>query len=107
MDHELQRAYFVRFPRRIDDLLGPHPMQWEIPFQIQKTISLAHIDYENFVTDMIADRWFLEAYHELCSFLPPFQCLFVHAHGVNDGILVVPDRKCYVGYAAYWNGYDC
>ena len=53
-------AYFVESPRIIEDLLAPHPIEQEIQYEIVKTVKLAKIDYENFITDMIADRQFIE-----------------------------------------------
>ena len=52
-------AYFVEYPRIIDDLMLPHPIEQERPYRVVKSIKLAKIDYQNFVTDMIADRQFV------------------------------------------------
>ena len=52
-------AYFVESPRIIEDLLAPHPIEQETQYEIVKTVKLAKIDYENFITDMIADRQFI------------------------------------------------
>ena len=60
-------AYFVENPRTIDDLSRPHPIESEKPYEIVKVINLAGIDYENFITDMVADRQFLEDNDALCS----------------------------------------
>ena len=53
-------AYFVRSPRRLEDLQTLHLVEKERPFEIVKTVKLAKIDYENFITDMVADRQFIE-----------------------------------------------
>ena len=53
-------AYFVESPRTIDDLMEPYPIEQETAYEIVKTVKLSGIDYENFITDMIADRQFIE-----------------------------------------------
>ena len=58
-------AYFVERPRRIEDLMVPHPIEKERPFRIVTEIQLPAIDYENFITDMLADRQFIEQAHLL------------------------------------------
>lgn len=60
-------AYFEEGPRTIEDLMAPHPYEQERAYEIVKKITLAGIDYENFITDMIADRQFIEDYAALCS----------------------------------------
>ena len=60
-------AYFVEGPRIIEDLKVPHLIEQEIQYEIVKTVKLAKIDYENFITDMIADRQFIEDNASLCS----------------------------------------
>lgn len=69
--------------------------------RLKKTIYLSKIDYENFYTDMVADRQFIEDYGYLCSAGTPMKCLLVKTRQASDGILVVPEEKCYVGWAAY------
>ena len=49
-------AHFVESPRTIDDLMELHPIEQETAYEIEKTVKLSGIDYENFITDMIADR---------------------------------------------------
>lgn len=98
-------AYFVNYPRVVSDLLTPHSLENEKPFQIVKTISLSAISYENFCTDMVADRQFLEDYADLCEEGEIWKCLFVHKHGSQSGVLVVPD-KCYVKWAAFHQSQD-
>ena len=60
-------AHFVESPRTIDDLMEPHPIEQETAYEIVKTVKLSGIDYENFITDMIADRQFIEDNAALCS----------------------------------------
>lgn len=93
-------AYFVDYPRIVSDLITPHPLEDEKPFRIVKTISLSAISYENFCTDMVADRQFLEDYADLCGEGEIWKSLFVHKHGSQSGVLVVPD-ECYVKWAAF------
>ena len=86
-------AYFVERPRTIDDLRQPHPIESEKPYEIVKVISLAGIDYENFITDMVADRQFLEDNATLCSKNGSvLRCLLVKRRKADAGILVVPDE---------------
>ena len=97
-------AYFVESPRIIEDLLAPHPIEQETQYEIVKTVKLAKIDYENFITDMLADRQFIEDNTSLCSQGGPWRCILVQQHGCTDGVLVVPVDGCYVGWAAYYRG---
>lgn len=61
------KVYFVSDPRRIEDLTVLHLVEKERPFEVVKTVKLARIDYENFITDMTADRQFIEDHAALCS----------------------------------------
>lgn len=49
-------AFFVDFPRTISDLMKPHQIESETPFEVVKTITLSPMSYENFCTDLLADR---------------------------------------------------
>lgn len=88
---EYGRAYFVVLPRRIEDLMCPHPIESEREYEVVKTIRLAKIDYENFVTDMVADRQFLEDNAELCSKGNVIRCLRITRRGCAESVLVVPN----------------
>ena len=92
-------AYFVYEPRTSTDLLQPHDIRLERPFQIAATVTLSAMDYENFITDLLADRAFLEEHAGDCSEGEVWQCILVRQRNQKDGILVVPDG-CYVKYAA-------
>ena len=98
-------AYFVESPRIIEDLLAPHPIEQETQYEIVKTVKLAKIDYENFITDMIADRQFIEENAALCAQGGVWRCLLVQQRGRTDGVLVMPVDGCYVGWAAYYCGF--
>ena len=97
-------AYFVESPRIIENLLAPHPIEQETQYEIVKTVKLAKIDYENFITDMIADRQFIEENAALCAQGGVWRCLLVQQRGRTDGVLVMPVDGCYVGWAAYYCG---
>lgn len=97
-----RRAYFVRNPRRIEDLRVLHLIEKERPYEIVKLVKLAKIDYENFITDMVADRLFIEDHALLCSKGEVWRCILVQQRGRTDGVLVMPEDGCYVGWAAYY-----
>ena len=94
-----QTAYFLRRPRRIEELRAEESGRRR-PYRIVKTVCLVGMDYENFVTDLLADRAFLEdvpgcgedGKKVLC-------CLRVSCPGRED-ILVVPDGTGHVALAA-------
>ena len=94
-------AYFVENPRILEDLIVPHPVEMERQFMVVKTIRLTKIDYENFITDMIADRQFIEENAALCSKGTVWNCIFVQQRGREDGVLVLPIDQSFVGWAAY------
>jgi len=95
------KAYFMRTPRTARDLFCPHLAEREREFEIVKDVGLEPIDYENFVTDMLADRQFIEDAAVLCGEGEIMKCLFVHRRGRPDGILIVPESDAYVKWAAY------
>jgi len=94
-------AYFVEHPRRIDDLLVPHRMEQERPYRVVVEINLSKIDYENFITDLLADRLFIEEHGNRCEPGEIWNCLLVRCKGQRDGVLVRPEESCFVGWAAY------
>lgn len=93
------RAYFVRFPRVIEDLICPHLLEQEQEYEVVQEIVLPQIDYTNFITDMLADRQFLEDNAHLCSTFPSICCLRVRSKVRRKGVLVVP-RGAHVFIAA-------
>ena len=85
-------AYFVKGPRTADDLRRLHPIESERPYEIIKTIILSKIDYENFITDMLADRLFLEDNASICGRTNGIiRCLLVKQRKDAEGILVLPE----------------
>ena len=94
------RAYFVPDPSRAEDLIVPHLITDERPYEIVKTVTLGAIDYDNFITDMLVDRAFIEENHHLCEKGEVWRCLFIRKRGQSDGILVMPEDDAYVGYVA-------
>ena len=93
-------AHFVESPRTIDDLMELHPIEQETAYEVVKTVKLSGIDYENFITDMIADRQFIEDNAALCSQGRTWRCLLVQWRGRTGGVLVLPADSCHVGWAA-------
>lgn len=96
-----QIAFFVLNPRRIEDLKTSNRNgKWE-SYMIMKTIRLSKIDFENFITDMSADRQFIEDHHALCGKPGSItKCLLVRQGDLPGGVLVVPINQCHVGRAA-------
>ena len=97
------RAYFVTFPRIIEDLKVLHDIKEERDYEIVARVKLNATDYENFITDMVADRQFIEDNGELCSIGSVWRCLLVQQKGKKDGVLVIPVDQCFVKYAAYYD----
>lgn len=84
-------AFFVRRPRRIEELICPHPLEAEREYAIVKAVTLKKIDFENFITDMLADRSFLRENAALCSSGAVIRCIRITCKGVPEAILAVPD----------------
>ena len=99
----METAYFVRRPCGIEDLTVLHLVEKKRPFEVVETVKLAKIDYENFITDMLADRQFIEDHAALCSKGEVWRCLLVRQRGRTNGVLVIPEDGCFVGWAAYYS----
>lgn len=98
---ETGSAYFVRKPRKLSDLLYPHGPEDEIPYEVVKTIHLLRIDYENFASDLTVDRTYIERLSLLCGIRDGiWQCLLIRQKNAETGILVMPEYKRLMGYAA-------
>ena len=93
-----QTARFVSRPRRIEELrdFGIGMLR---PYQIVSTVCLGVIDYENFVTDLLADRAFLEKVPGCGEDGSHVRCICVTSRG-RDSVLVLPDRTGRVTLAA-------
>ena len=98
----MNRAYFLQKPRRIEELWRPHLSEKETPFEIVCHISLGKTDYDNFTEDMLVYRDFLADMEKMCSFGEPSRCLFIHAKGRRDGVLVAEIEEGCVRVAALW-----
>ena len=94
-------AYFIQHPRMVDDLIALHDVADEQPYEIVKTVRLQAIDFENFITDMTVERQFIEDSAALCDGEEVKKCLLICGRDPAFGILVIPEAKCYAGWAAY------
>ena len=96
-------AYFVKKPSRLCDLMRPHRIEDEVPYIVAKAILLPQIDYENIATDLTVDREYIEQYAHLCGIENgEWKCLLIQQETAKTGILVMPEDRCWVGYAAYY-----
>ena len=93
-----QTAYFLRRPRRIEELRAEENGLLR-PYRIVKNLRLGGMDYENFVTDLLADRAFLENVPGCGEVGPLVRCLCVTCRG-RDSVLVLPDGTGHVALAA-------
>jgi hypothetical protein len=96
----MDTAYFVKNPRVIGDLAVPHPVEAEREYEVAARVRLAGMDFENFAADMLADRGFIEEHAALCGEGEVMRCLLVQRRGQSGGVLVVPERGAFVGWAA-------
>ena len=74
----MDTAYFVKNPRVIGDLAVPHPVEAEREYEVAARVRLAGMDFEGEV----------------------MRCLLVQRRGQSGGVLVVPERGAFVGWAA-------
>lgn len=93
-----ERAWFVFEPRRTEDLAFGHCEGKWMDYEVVKTVCLSKIDYENFSTDLLADRQFIEDNIALCQ--NPGDCLLVTDRKHTEEILVMPWHERHVRYAA-------
>lgn len=77
----------------------PHAVEQEREFEVVKTVALSEIAFENFCTDMVADRSFLEENAARCSKSEIVKCVLVKSRKSKDWVLVVPEGA-YVDLAA-------
>lgn len=95
-----KKAFFVEYPRTWEDLTCPHAAERERPYQVVRTVILPGMDYRNFVSDMLADRQFIEDASTLCAEEPVFRCIQVQPPFGREAVLVVPKRERFVKWAA-------
>ncbi len=95
------RAWFVRRPRDLDALRALHPLDAERPYRVAAELFLEEMDFQNFLTDLYADRDFLERYASLCAGGEPRSCLLVRSVGDRNGILVQPGKDGFIEWAAF------
>lgn len=95
-------AYFVKLPFSIEDLRRPHLVENEVEYEIVKTIVLNVIDYDNFITDMCVDRWFIENNIEQCRIDEDgvWHCILVVRKAGREGVLIMSDGYVFPKYAA-------
>lgn len=94
-----KNAYFISRPRRIDELQAKDGGTWR-SYEVVATVGLTKIDFENFATDLLADRAFLENAHACGENGALVRCLRVTGRGSNTAILVLPDSTGHVALAA-------
>ena len=97
----LQLNFALHNPRVVNDLIVLHDVMDELPFEIVKEIRLQAIDFENFITDMTVDRQYIKDHAALCDDGEIKKCLLIRGRNPEYGILVLPEAKSYVGWAAY------
>ena len=93
-----QTAYFIRWPRWIEELRAEENGRRR-PYRIVKTSRMGAMDYENFATDLLADRAFLENADGCGEEGGLVRCLCVCCPGW-ESILVLPDGAGHVALAA-------
>ena len=69
-------AHFVSRPRNVDEVKNP-AMSVLLPYRVVRTVSLSRIDFQNFSTDILVDRDFIENSASLCSGKIPQDCILV------------------------------
>ena len=92
-------AWFVKQPRRLEDLKALHALSAEQPYEIVGEIELDWMDYENFIMDLRADRSYLEDWLLVTGKGSTMRCVLIYCDVRRDRILVVPKGQ-YVQYAA-------
>ena len=93
-----EKAWFVFRPKTAADLSLKNPAGKWLEYRIVKTICLNGIDYENFTTDLLADRQFIEDHSTLC--IEPGDCLLITGKRQEPELLIIPWQGCFVRYAA-------
>lgn len=81
----------------------PIPWRRSGSTEVAARVLLSGLDFENFATDMLADRAFIEEHAALCGVGEVLRCLLVRRRGGDGGVLVLPERGAFVGWAALEN----
>jgi len=101
-----KQAFFINKPRVLTDLMSPHFLDDEKEYEILKRIELHPIDYENFVTDFLVERDYIEDAANLDDKKNDvFKCLLISKTGNTDGVLVIPQKNGFIERAAYLSEY--
>lgn len=93
-----QTAIFVLRPRCADELRHAADGEWR-RYQVVSIVRLRQIDYDNFATDLLADRSFLDNDDGCLDDGKIVRCLRVTCRGRN-ALLVLPDGTGHVALAA-------
>lgn len=95
------QAVFIWRPRTEEEMKTTSAMGALLEYEIVKTVRLGRMDYENFATDMLVDREFLEEAAGIAGTSPdqPARCVLVCRRNSKTGILVIPNGA-YVRLAA-------
>lgn len=91
-------AIFTEQPRRIEDLKSEDRLRAVRKYSVVKIVDLSLIDFENFITDMMVERDYLEEFAPLCD--TPEKCILIKSSAAEESILVVPTSDGYVKMAA-------
>lgn len=97
----MKTAFFTEYPKRAEELTRPRPVEEAAPYEIAGTVSLGKLDYDNFASDMLVSREFLELGASGCGVGGDgtLHCLLVQCAG-RPGLLIVPDPDGAVRFAA-------
>ncbi len=100
---ELNTAYFVKDPFRLEDLTRPHFMHQRKAFAVEATVELSPLEYKNFVTDLCADRPFIEKHMDISrvDYEGVWHCILVKRKSQPGGVLVMSEGHDYPKWAAY------
>lgn len=100
---ETATAFFVKLSFRLEDLQRPHLASHRKPYVVEKTVELEEIDYENFITDLCVERWFIEENASLCRIDEDdvWHCILARQQGRTDGVLVMSEGRDFPKWAAY------
>lgn len=101
----MKRAYFAIHPRKIEDCAAVHDLSEETTYTITAKVVLTAMDYENFVSDMLVERQFLEDNASACGRDgDAVRCILVQTKWSKDGVLVLADKDGFVVLAAGYKG---